>query len=392
MKRSKITKYPQIILLITTLTCNFILAQKTKYDSFNPGKIWKDTNGIHINAHGGGIIFSDSTYYWFGEHKGNTNNALVGIKVYSSKDLYNWKDEGVALSVSQDPNSEITSGSIMERPKVVFNEKTQKYVMWFHLELKDQGYQAARTGVAISDKVTGPYKYLKSFRPNAGIWPQNFEAKSKKPLLDSDTIARNSQTWKQEVKNGYVVRRDFEKGQMARDMTIYVDDDGTAYHIHASEENQTLQISELTDDYLSFTGKYIRVQPGGRNEAPAIFKYKDSYYMITSGLTGWDPNAARSFKADSIMGKWTALGNPVRGTEEEKETTFKGQSTYILPVQGKKNAFIFMADRWRPENPIDGRYIWLPIQFEENKPIIKWYYEWNLNFFDSSKIVEKDKP
>ncbi len=42
--------------------------------------------------------------------------------------------------------------------------------------------------------------------------------------------------------------RDFEGGQMARDMTIYVDDDGKAYHIYSSEDNLTLQIAQLTDD------------------------------------------------------------------------------------------------------------------------------------------------
>lgn len=44
-------------------------------------------------------------------------------------------------------------------------------------------------------------------------------------------------------------------------MTLFVDDDGTAYHIYSSEENLTLHIAELSDDYLSHTGKYIRIFP-----------------------------------------------------------------------------------------------------------------------------------
>jgi hypothetical protein len=350
-----------------------------KYSAFHPGKIWKDSDGNHINAHGGGIYYENGTYYWYGEHKGDDSKAHVGINVYSSKDLYNWKKEGVALAVENDSNSEITAGSVMERPKVIYNEKTGKYVLWFHLELKDQGYSAARTGVAVSDNPIGPFNYIRSYRPNAGKWPQNFKEEWKTTPAAGDPEKWWTPQWHKALNAGMFVRRDFEEGQMSRDMTVYVDKDGTAYHIHSSEENQTLHISELTDDYLNFTGKWVRVQVGGQNEAPAIFEKDGSYYMITSGLTGWDPNAARSFKANSMMGKWEPLGNPARGIDADK--TFYSQSTFILPVQGKEDAYIFMADRWKPEKHIDGRYIWLPIEWENGKPIIRWKDEWDLSFF-----------
>src|SRR5881409_2231476 len=85
--------------------------------SFRPGELWLDNNGVHINAHGGGVLFHDGVYYWFGEHKieGEAGNAAhVGVHVYSSTDLYNWKDEGIALAVSDDPRSPITRGCILE--------------------------------------------------------------------------------------------------------------------------------------------------------------------------------------------------------------------------------------------------------------------------------------
>lgn len=172
---------------------------------------------------------------------------------------------------------------------------------------------------------------------------------------------------------------------MSRDMTLFKDDDGSAYHITSSEENATLLISKLADDYLSLTDEYVRVFPGGNNEAPAIFKKDGKYYKITSGLTGWDPTAARSAMANDMTGHWKSLGNPVRGTEVAKETTFESQSTYIIPVVGKKDTFIFMADRWRPKNPIDGRYVWLPIEFEDGKPVLRWKKEWDLSFFKKGK-------
>ncbi len=133
--------------------------------------------------------------------------------------------------------------------------------------------------------------------------------------------------------------------------------------------------------YTDFTGKYIRVYPTGHNEAPSIFKHNGKYYMITSGCTGWDPNAARLLVSDSIMGNWEYIDNPCIG--EDKDMTFHSQSTYILPVEGKKDAFIFMADRWNPQNAIDGRYIWLPIQFGKNDmPFLQWMDSWSLDFFD----------
>ncbi len=66
---------------------------------FVPGELWPDDNGTHINAHGGGVVFSKGVFYWFGEHKiaGQAGNvAHVGVHGYSSTDLYNWKDEGIA--------------------------------------------------------------------------------------------------------------------------------------------------------------------------------------------------------------------------------------------------------------------------------------------------------
>lgn len=355
------------------------IAQINKADHFFPGEIWKDTDGVHINAHGGGILFSKGTYYWFGEHKGNTNNAKVGVTCYSSKDLYNWKNEGVSLKVESDPNSQITSGSIIERPKVIYNVKTKKYVMWFHLEFKGQGYRASRTGVATSDTPKGPYQFVRSYRPNAGNWPLNFKEEWKESVKGEDSLKWWTPKWRLAVEEGLFVRKEFNRGQMARDMQLFVDEDGKAYHIHSAEDNLTLHLSELTDDYLDFTDKYITIAPGGHNEAPTLFKQNGLYYMITSGCTGWEPNAARSFKSSSIWGPWESLGNPCIG--DGAKTTFESQSTYILPVAGKKDAFIFMGDRWRPKDPIDGRYVWLPIQMKDGKPILEWQSQWDLKFF-----------
>ena len=129
------------------------------------GALWYDTNGHVVNAHGGGVLTHKGRFYLYGEHKiysGRGNRAHAGVHMYSSTDLETWKDEGLVLQVEDKPGSDIDDGCILERPKIVHCAKTGKFVMFFHLELKGRGYNAARTGIAVADKVTGPYAFQRS--------------------------------------------------------------------------------------------------------------------------------------------------------------------------------------------------------------------------------------
>ena len=145
--------------LLLTIICLPLLSQTKER--------WKDVNNEYINAHGGGVLFHNGLYYWFGEHRPeNGFTTEVGVNCYASSDLQNWTHKGVALAVSEEPGSDIERGCIMERPKVIYNKKTGKFVMWFHLELKGQGYGPARAAVAVSDKPEGPYRFVRSGRVN----------------------------------------------------------------------------------------------------------------------------------------------------------------------------------------------------------------------------------
>lgn len=338
---------------------------------FNPGKIWRDTDGHAINAHGGGILFHDGVYYWYGELKegrtylpkvnqswGGTRVLAGGVSCYSSSNLHDWKNEGVALaSDAKNPDSDLACENIIERPKVIYNAKTKKFVMWFHQDSPD--YQAARSGVAVSDTPTGPFRYLGSFRPNAGAWPVNVTDADKK--TDPENI----------------LARDFGGGQMARDMTLFVDDDGTAYQFYASENNATMHVSQLTDDYLKPAGKYARIFIGRSTEAPAVFKRDGKYYLIGSGCTGWKPNAARVAVAENIFGPWEELGNPCQGKDADK--TFFCQSAFVLPVSGKPDRFIAMFDRWNEWDLAESRHVWLPLEFNAGGQLrIPWQDRWGL--------------
>lgn len=302
-------------------------AQQTKKSSILSDSVWLDTQGQVINAHGGGLLFQNKTWYWYGEKRGRSQSE--GVNVYSSKDLYNWTFEGLALAPSSDTTSDIAEGCLMERPKVIYNKKTKQYVMWVHLELRGRGYAAARAAVAVSSTPAGPFTFLKSFRPN---------------------------------------------GNMSRDMNLFVDEDGSAYHIYSSDENMDLRLAKLTDDYLSPTTQDSLLFRRQR-EAPALFKKGGLYYLITSGCTGWAPNQASLHTSASLFGPWKLVGDPMTGPNAQK--TFGGQSTYVLPVPGKKDAFIYMGDRWNPKDLKDSRYQWLPIQFKDGQVVIEWVNSWN---------------
>jgi Beta-xylosidase len=336
--------------LIFAVLCGLSLHAGKKVSSIKSGEKWYDSRGNLMNAHGAGILYYKGTYYMYGEYKGDSTywNPKVpswecyrteagGVSCYSSKDLYNWKFEGVVLPAdTKNPASELHYSNVLERPKVIYNQKTKKFVMWLHVESHD--YAKAAAGVAVSDSPTGQFEYKGSFRPN---------------------------------------------GQMSRDMTLFQDSDGKAYHIYSSEHNATLQICLLSDDYLLPTTTYTRNFIGLSREAPAVFKHNKKYYMLTSGCTGWDPNQARLAVADSLLGTWIQLDNPCTGKDANK--TFYAQSTHVLAVAGKKDAYIAMFDRWNKKNLKDSRYVWLPVVFDGEQITIPWSVEWTLKTFNNKK-------
>ncbi|TAH27086.1 MAG: hypothetical protein EAZ07_02305 [Cytophagales bacterium] len=299
------------------------------YTYFEPGKVWLDTDGNPIAAHGAGFMYHDGIYYWYGETRASFH-SFPGFSCYSSKDLMNWKNEGYVLKPNKtDPKHDLYETNIIERPKVIFNAKTKKFVMWMHVE--DNKYQKANAGVAVSDSPTGPFEYIKSIRPN---------------------------------------------GHESRDMGLFQDEDGKAYLIHASEKNSTQHINLLNDDYLDVEGTYVRFWTYQWREVPTIFKSKGKYYSITSLCTGFSPNAALYAVSDHILGEWKIIDNPCIGIGAE--SSFRSQASYIIPVANKPNTFIYMADRWTPTTLSDSRYIFLPIDFtNDNKIQVKWYEKWN---------------
>jgi hypothetical protein len=143
------------ILLLVAKTC---LAQQSV---ILPGETWLDNRGQPIEAHRGCIIKLKDTYFWFGEDRTQANDPEKRyVACYSSADLVHWTFRSQVLKLS-DP--EHLGNWILERPKVFYNAKTKKFIMYAHLD--GPGYKLARVAVAVSDRVDGDYTYVRSFRP-----------------------------------------------------------------------------------------------------------------------------------------------------------------------------------------------------------------------------------
>lgn len=335
------------------------------------GQLYFDTNGNHINAHGGSLLEHNGVWYWYGEHKTEGFEgrlAWYGVHVYSSTDFENWTDCGCALPVVDDPESPICRGQRIERPKVIFCEKTGEFVMYFHSANDD--HSRADMGIAVSKSPTGPFELIFCDRAEKGIWPLDVTPRDKDP----ERIAAcpkweesHAGDWRFRIDRSAIVGRDLERGQGVRDQTLYVDDDGKAWHIYTSEDNSTMHIAELTDDYRAHTGLYTRIVRNRWQEAPVLFKRDGIYYMLTSGCTGWLPNAAHGLYAKNLLGPWFEFENPCRGEDPSTgtgpETTWDCQSACPFFINGQQYV---MLDRWIMKNFIDSRYVWLPVEFHDD--------------------------
>ena len=301
---------------------------------------WTDTDGNIINASDGGVICVDGVYHWYGMRlrprsfagKGEGGQVTdTGVVMYASDDLVNWKYEGVILACSKEEKGLLRAPMRFERPKIIYNPRSKQYVLWCHYVgyPGDHGFEpgTAEAGVAVSDTVNGRYRFLGTCRP-----------------IGEDGLVR--------------------------DCTLYQDEDGSAYFIYDRQISREfrpvlkpfercLHIVKLSDDYLSCTDEYVRIDAADAREAPCIVKKDEWYYMVTSGLTGWAYNQAKYFRANKIMGPWEDMGDPCMGDDEK--TTFRTQGTYIFSTSCGES--LMMLERHNTQDFERCTYVWLPIRF-----------------------------
>ena len=275
-------------------------------------------------------------WYWYGENKdGPTLKAgsvgrrvdVVGVSCYSSENLVDWHYEGLALGTKpDDPKHPLHPSMVVERPKVLFCEKTGKYVMWFHSDTPD--YVSACAGCAVSDTPEGPFAFLFATQPN---------------------------------------RRD------CRDINVYRDPlTGKVYVIHSGDWNHTLYFSELNEDYTGFTGNCFAQLVDQTREGGTVCWHEGLYYCVSSGCTGWLPNPSLYATTRFLTTPMVLVDNPCEGPKYR--TTFDGQSTYIFEAEG---VFYLMLDHWKPEALSESGYSILPIDFSNGRMTIRWQEEFH---------------
>lgn len=309
-----------VIICLLAATTSF--PQLTNFTSFTVGGVWLADNGKHIDCHGGNIIYRAAlgTYFWYGEYRATPG----GASCYSSRDLYNWKFEGVVMKKG--------TIQILERPKVVYNEATKKYIMWFHYD--GNSYSVAELGVAVSDSAKGPFTLVRHMRPN---------------------------------------------GHESRDIGMYIDEEKNKVYIgYAADNNSTIRIVELTEDYLDITANDVDSKT--HCEGPGILKKNNMYYLLTSQCSGWTPNSATYYTAAAITGPFSNEGSPC--INDTARTTFNSQPCYLFKVPGYVDAFLYMGDRWNGGGKPESQYVFLPITINAAGAMeLRWHTTWDLSLF-----------
>ncbi len=188
-----------------------------------------DVDGEIVDLHDGRVIQFGDRYYWYGTTYGSTTGFVRTnhYRCYSSEDMQSWRLEGRLLD-------EQPSG-IYYRPHVIYNETTEKYVLWYNWYPR---LWTGRFGVATSDTPTGPFT-----------------------IIDDDVQVHHS-----------------DKG--VGDFNLYVDDDGQGYIMYNTISGHQLSVERLAEDYLTSTGENGGFIASGC-EAGSIFKRDDLYYLLT---------------------------------------------------------------------------------------------------------------
>ncbi len=345
------------------------------YHSIRPGKTWYDTDGKRIQAHGGSILYADGVFYWYGENKeGITGTATGekcafwhhGVRLYSSRDLYNWKDEGCIVPESADAGDPFHPANVMDRPHILFNEHTGKFVLW--TKTARNGFESAQFSVCVGDSLF-----------------------SLRYVGDVDCAPMH-----------------------AGDFDLFVDV-REAYVVYENPHKEMI-LQRLKHDYTGITGDFSVHLPAECppfvREAPAFFTHDGRRFLLTSGTTGYYPNPTVAYDITAMHGTWESLGEVC--VNDRNRNSFHAQFSSVFRHPHRENLYIALGDRWltdlpedlpdmeqffynrfsanaahrvdasekrrlSDENTSEADYVWLPIEFDDNgNPHIKWLREWRV--------------
>ncbi|MCF0135299.1 MAG: family 43 glycosylhydrolase, partial [Lachnospiraceae bacterium] len=293
-----------------------------------------------------------------------------GIRCYSSEDLINWKDEGHIIDPKPDDKDSLFHPfRRLDRPHLLFNPGTGKYVLW--LKYNDK----AHFSVLTADHLKGPYSLVDAF-------------------LQPD-------------------------GRKVGDFDLAMDEATGEGYLYVEMDHTDVLVYKLSDDFCGVTGEkapiYTGLQPPLSREGLCHFVHKGKHYLLSSGMIGYVPNPSEAAISDNYMGPYAVQGNP--HVEDNSSASFNSQIASVFRIRGT-DTFVAAADRWVPNyvmtkerydsfyraiysradktlkpglrdilsmltSPMMGSadtsiadYVWLPIEFEGEQLRIRWKDSW----------------
>jgi beta-xylosidase len=253
------------------------------------------TNPVALNLPDPFVIRHDGVYYAYG-----TNAPGEGYRVLSSPDLVHWQDRGFCFHKTD----RSWGRENFWAPCVL--EKDHSFYLFYSSMGKvgpDGSRMSHRISVAKSDSPLGPFVDLKA------------------PLLDI--------------------------GKATIDAHAFIDDDGRAYLYYALDcsENKIseLYVVPLSDDLTQVTGSPVFCtrpdtpwEGDTWNEAPFVFKHKNTYIMMYSARGFFDPLYSLGYATSkSPLGPFTkASENPI--LKKTQAVSGPGHNAVIASPDGKE--------------------------------------------------------
>ena len=297
----------------------------------------RDIHGNLMDVHDGTIIQWNNTglYYWYGMGYGNCTEpeywdcspvvtgfpqSMCGfqpnhtINIYTSPDLINWTYVGDALPFNSRPFG------VYFRPKVIYNEYTQKYVLW--INWVSYKYHELDNTTTVNYYNTS-YIVATSQTPNGPFIIQTLRA---------NVLYSNS----------------------PGDFVLFIDKNKTGYIAYdAMNNDHKISIEPLTIDYLdSISSKNSGLISERYHEAPAMFYRNGWYYLIFGHCCCFCEEGSDGkvyVSNQSAIGPYIETKMNINKIENEERVIIHAQQNFIAQIKDENNMiqYLWTGDRWK---------------------------------------------
>jgi len=303
------------------------------FDSQGRQVIRLDTAGAPVDAHDGNIGYFDGMYYLYGTSYicgytwGKAGSPFCGFKVYASPDLVAWTDRGFLFDPHTAQWQSRCNGSTYGcyRPHVVYNSKSNLYVLWINVYDNRVGYR-----VFTSPNPAGPF------------------VETAEPMLAFNTNASVAG-----LNNG--------------DEDVFADQDGAAYIAYTNwRAGGSVVVEKLNAAFTSGSGQYASVTDK-KTEAPALMHRNGLYYLLYSDPNcGYCAGTGTSYRtAPSPLGPWSQA-------RSASPDSCGGQPSFVSTLRLPANTvFLYGSDLWDhgAKNEAHANYYWAPLSFASDGAI-----------------------